>query len=213
MPDHLTQEYHDYLSSPEWQERRLEALQRAGRRCQICNSPSRLDVHHRTYSRFKQEKLEDLTVLCRTCHTKFHTDLPTKQRPKSPPKQDHASTSSFSAQNPETTALAASMLIRIIETLARRELSRRGKGRRPSKRPKSRAALNLFSRADWPPQVNDWKDMSDYLKKIGASRSEVSAIAGLWSTKCLAIADPARRLSNKIAQMEGTLKHLKTKHR
>jgi hypothetical protein len=31
-----------------------------------------LDVHHRTYENKGKEKLGDLTVLCRECHTKFH---------------------------------------------------------------------------------------------------------------------------------------------
>src|SRR5438874_456134 len=64
--------YREYLESPEWQSRRLLALQHAGHRCQVCNSPDGLEVHHRTYERIGNEELEDLTVLCHRCHEIFH---------------------------------------------------------------------------------------------------------------------------------------------
>lgn len=65
-------EYEAYLRSPQWQDLRIEALRRAGHRCQVCNRSKRLDVHHRTYERFGNELLDDLTVLCRDCHELFH---------------------------------------------------------------------------------------------------------------------------------------------
>jgi hypothetical protein len=43
--------YREYLRTPEWQPRRERALERAGRRCQVCYGDEQLDVHHRTYER------------------------------------------------------------------------------------------------------------------------------------------------------------------
>ena len=71
----MNADYLDYLKSEEWRGKRTVALERAGSRCQVCNSPDRLDVHHRTYERFKDELPEDLTVLCRSCHSLYHSDL------------------------------------------------------------------------------------------------------------------------------------------
>lgn len=64
--------YATYRQSPEWREKREDALERAEHRCQVCNSPHELEVHHRTYERLCCEKPADLTVLCRTCHCLFH---------------------------------------------------------------------------------------------------------------------------------------------
>jgi 5-methylcytosine-specific restriction endonuclease McrA len=64
--------YLAYLDSPEWQARRKAKLIEAGHRCVVCNSPNRLEVHHRTYQRRGNEDRTDLTVLCRRCHSLFH---------------------------------------------------------------------------------------------------------------------------------------------
>src|SRR3990167_6682566 len=85
---HLSQGYVDYLSSPEWRTRRNEALAAAGRRCKVCNTPKRLDVHHRTYGRFRHEAPGDLTVLCRACHDLFHHRMAAP--PKSAKQQQQA---------------------------------------------------------------------------------------------------------------------------
>lgn len=64
--------YAAYRRSPEWASKRKAALEHADHRCQVCNSPHELEVHHRTYERLCAEVPSDLTVLCRTCHTLFH---------------------------------------------------------------------------------------------------------------------------------------------
>ena len=64
--------YEEYLQTPEWGERRDFMLQQAGNRCQVCNSPEDLNVHHRTYERRGNEEHGDLTVLCQSCHAWFH---------------------------------------------------------------------------------------------------------------------------------------------
>ena len=46
-------------------------MKRAGDKCERCKTPKglrRLEVHHRTYERFGNERLEDLEVVCVLCH-------------------------------------------------------------------------------------------------------------------------------------------------
>lgn len=65
--------YKEYLQTPHWKRKREDKLRTVGRRCQLCNRGSgTLDVHHRTYERLGEELDQDLTVLCRACHTTFH---------------------------------------------------------------------------------------------------------------------------------------------
>jgi 5-methylcytosine-specific restriction endonuclease McrA len=62
-----------YREQPEWQVRRVQALVRAGNQCQACSSrDTTLDVHHNSYQNYGDEKPQDLVVLCRKCHRKFH---------------------------------------------------------------------------------------------------------------------------------------------
>jgi hypothetical protein len=64
--------YEDYLKSEEWQAKRKQALAYAENRCQLCNGDGELHVHHRTYDRRGAEMPQDLIVLCKDCHEKFH---------------------------------------------------------------------------------------------------------------------------------------------
>lgn len=64
--------YSEYLQTPEWQKKRIKALRFAQFRCQVCNSSSNLDTHHRSYKDLGQEPLSDITVLCNDCHRIFH---------------------------------------------------------------------------------------------------------------------------------------------
>lgn len=65
--------YREYLKSKEWKEKSESAKERANYRCQICNSNSNLETHHRTYERVGSELPEDLTVLCKECHQLYET--------------------------------------------------------------------------------------------------------------------------------------------
>lgn len=67
-----SKEYLAYLETEHWQKTRASALERAGGRCQLCNTNRRLQVHHRTYERLGSELPGDLTVLCRRCHARHH---------------------------------------------------------------------------------------------------------------------------------------------
>jgi 5-methylcytosine-specific restriction endonuclease McrA len=62
-----------YMEQEEWQVRRVQALTRAGYKCQTCgNRDTTLDVHHNNYERYGNERPQDLVVLCRSCHQKIH---------------------------------------------------------------------------------------------------------------------------------------------
>jgi hypothetical protein len=65
-------QYLEYLNSPEWVEKTTLAKERAGHKCQLCNSNKKLNTHHRTYERIKNELESDLIVLCEKCHSTFH---------------------------------------------------------------------------------------------------------------------------------------------
>jgi hypothetical protein len=69
----LRVDYHEYLASERWAFTSEAAKRRAGYRCQVCNGTDwPLDAHHRTYERLGSERDEDITVLCRGCHSLFH---------------------------------------------------------------------------------------------------------------------------------------------
>ena len=69
-------DYQRYMKSKEWKAKREWALERAGSRCQLCNSTAQPNVHHRTYKNLGHEKPGDLIVLCADCHERFHKRLP-----------------------------------------------------------------------------------------------------------------------------------------
>lgn len=68
--------YHEYLNSIEWQRTRKHKLEEAHGRCQLCDCGAGVCVHHRTYDRLFNERLDDLIVLCQSCHDRFHDKLP-----------------------------------------------------------------------------------------------------------------------------------------
>lgn len=64
--------HRDYLKSPLWQSKRLEALSFYGPTCNRCGKEG-TDVHHKTYERTGgNERMEDFEVLCRACHEAHH---------------------------------------------------------------------------------------------------------------------------------------------
>lgn len=70
--------YEEYLKSEHWQEVKKVKLKTTNYRCQLCNSPLNLNVHHRCYDHINEEQnhLEDLVILCKDCHKRFHETLP-----------------------------------------------------------------------------------------------------------------------------------------
>ena len=69
-------DYKAYLTSDEWKEKAHNAKECAGWRCQLCNrfgyKGKGLHAHHRTYERLTNEEPGDITVLCASCHAKYH---------------------------------------------------------------------------------------------------------------------------------------------
>jgi 5-methylcytosine-specific restriction endonuclease McrA len=62
-----------YMEQEEWRVRRVQALTRAGYKCQTCSSrDTTLDVPHNGYQTYGDERPQDLVVLCRSCHQKVH---------------------------------------------------------------------------------------------------------------------------------------------
>lgn len=79
--DTKSRDYYSYINSPEWRKTRDEAIDYHGEHCARCGAEPgekdmdgwvRLEVHHKTYARLGAEKMEDLEVLCRSCHAEEH---------------------------------------------------------------------------------------------------------------------------------------------
>ncbi len=64
--------YNDYLRSEHWKKVRSEALTASDNKCLLCSSKQDLNVHHKTHATIRKESLNDLIVLCDTCHRKHH---------------------------------------------------------------------------------------------------------------------------------------------
>lgn len=65
--------YDQYLRTEHWFRTRQMALDHYGRTCVLCDQGG-AEVHHRTYDRRGKERLQDLIVLCRGCHGRYHTE-------------------------------------------------------------------------------------------------------------------------------------------
>ncbi len=68
-------EYTDYLQSEKWAKIRRKVFRHYGgeHRCCCCGIKQPIiDIHHMTYDRIFDEKLEDLRPLCRVCHSNYH---------------------------------------------------------------------------------------------------------------------------------------------
>jgi hypothetical protein len=74
----VRRDYHEQLKDPLWQRKRLEKMQEAGWKCEICGDGSEeLNIHHLEYNG-KQAWEYDTTgleCLCRTCHSLMHMDI------------------------------------------------------------------------------------------------------------------------------------------
>ncbi len=72
-------EYAKYLKSPQWKAKRQEAIAHHGTTCQRCGTKQApgystyyIRVHHKSYEHLGNEPMEDLEVLCVSCHEKIH---------------------------------------------------------------------------------------------------------------------------------------------
>jgi hypothetical protein len=66
--------YNLKLKTDRWDSLKKQALARAKQRCQICNkSNCKLVPHHRSYTNQGTDlELDDLIILCESCHSMFH---------------------------------------------------------------------------------------------------------------------------------------------
>lgn len=68
----FAERYKAYINSPQWKRKRRQAIDHASNQCQVCGvygtRQTQLEVHHKTYERFMNERLEDLEVVCQPCH-------------------------------------------------------------------------------------------------------------------------------------------------
>jgi len=77
------EEYHAYLRSPQWREKREAVLKRCGNKCEDCQEERRfnefvrparaVEVHHLTYERIGRERLSDLIGVCGRHHDYRHS--------------------------------------------------------------------------------------------------------------------------------------------
>lgn len=70
--------FFDQYKHPEWQKKRLEALEHAGFTCdRCCDSETQLHVHHKRYMKGRkvwEYDVSELAVLCGPCHTEVHAE-------------------------------------------------------------------------------------------------------------------------------------------
>jgi hypothetical protein len=63
-------DYKEYLQSEDWKSKRRA---KNPRRCGICASTERLEVHHIHYRNLVDVEMSDLRTLCRRCHSLYHS--------------------------------------------------------------------------------------------------------------------------------------------
>lgn len=68
--------YGEYRETYEWHRIRQRKLLQQKNKCATCNTVHPLEVHHKTYERLGDEWDDDLVVLCRDCHKKYHNLYP-----------------------------------------------------------------------------------------------------------------------------------------
>jgi len=64
--------YDKYLTTDHWRRFRDATLLNANYTCKLCNDKEKLNVHHNNYDNRGCETFNDVIVLCKSCHGKFH---------------------------------------------------------------------------------------------------------------------------------------------
>ena len=67
-------DYNIYLKTNFWKLISMYKKNISGNKCNLCSSTKFLETHHNTYINYGKElnHLNDLIVLCKDCHNKFH---------------------------------------------------------------------------------------------------------------------------------------------
>lgn len=61
-----------YLHSKAWKELKLQRLAIANNCCEHCHSTTDLHLHHINYANLQNESIDDVCILCSTCHNTLH---------------------------------------------------------------------------------------------------------------------------------------------
>lgn len=97
-------DYSESLKNPKWQKKRLEIMQRAGWKCELCaNAEENLQIHHKKYvSGYKPWDYENdlLMCLCESCHKLISGK--NKQSPQPEQKSSETVEDDFSADTDGT---------------------------------------------------------------------------------------------------------------
>jgi len=65
-------EYREYIKSKAWRTLREQARERSGHKCELCGAPAE-HVHHVRYpKRFADDHIDNLVVVCGSCHSRLH---------------------------------------------------------------------------------------------------------------------------------------------
>jgi 5-methylcytosine-specific restriction endonuclease McrA len=64
-----------YRASKQWKELRKLVYADRGYKCEACGGTNKLHVHHKTYENFGNESIDELELLCSSCHRKRHHDV------------------------------------------------------------------------------------------------------------------------------------------
>ena len=65
--------YSEYLNSDHWKILKAKyGRSKLPKNCGACGAKGCVDMHHKTYKRIGQERLNDLIPLCRDCHEMAH---------------------------------------------------------------------------------------------------------------------------------------------
>lgn len=65
----LTPEYRKHITSEKWKKLRERVIAKRGKKCQKCRSTTRpLQLHHKHYDTFGNERMKDVRLLCMDCH-------------------------------------------------------------------------------------------------------------------------------------------------
>lgn len=71
-------DFKEQYKHPQWQKKRLEALQAAEYQCERCfDDESQLHVHHKRYVKGRkiwEYQISELSVLCESCHEEAHKE-------------------------------------------------------------------------------------------------------------------------------------------
>lgn len=67
--------YKDYLNSKDWKQKKTTKEERkfgSKKRCAICASKEKLNIHHLNYKNLTDVEQKDLVILCNRCHFLAH---------------------------------------------------------------------------------------------------------------------------------------------